>query len=101
MSFAHGRSQRSGSRRHSLASVIYQPKPDRIVGRNGCRSGRDDTNAIWTTRTVQRLGPQEDGLPSLPSLGLMLHRSEAQPEPATARLAAILLQSINSIPQIK
>lgn len=51
--------------------------------------------------TVQRLGPQEDGLPSLPSLGLMLHRSEAQPEPATARLVAILLQSINSIPQIK
>lgn len=51
--------------------------------------------------TVQRLVPQDDGLPSLPSLGLMLHRSEAQPEPATARLAAILLQAVNSIARIE
>ncbi|MHC1548454.1 LysR substrate-binding domain-containing protein [Phyllobacterium sp. K27] len=51
--------------------------------------------------TVQRLAPQEGGLPSLPSLGLMLHRSEAQPEPATARLSAILLQAVNSIPRVE
>ncbi len=50
--------------------------------------------------TVQRLAPQKGGLPALPSLGLMLHRSEAQPEPATARLAEILLQSVNAIPRL-
>jgi DNA-binding transcriptional LysR family regulator len=48
--------------------------------------------------TVRRFEDQEQGLPSLPSLGLMLHRAEAQPQPATARLAEILLQSVNSIP---
>ncbi|EJN04100.1 LysR substrate-binding domain-containing protein [Phyllobacterium sp. YR531] len=50
--------------------------------------------------TVQRLASQDQGLPSLPSLGLMLHRAEAQLEPATARLADILMQSVNSIPRL-
>ncbi|MEP7454672.1 LysR substrate-binding domain-containing protein [Phyllobacterium sp. SB3] len=50
--------------------------------------------------TVQPLAPAQDGLPSLPSLGLVLHRAEAQLEPATARLAEILLQSVGSIPRL-
>jgi DNA-binding transcriptional LysR family regulator len=49
--------------------------------------------------SVQPLVPSDSGLPPLPSLGLVLHRSQAQSEPATARLASIMLQAVhNAIP---
>lgn len=44
---------------------------------------------------VKPLNAREAGLPDLPKLGLVLHRAEAEPEPATARLAQILLQSVD------
>ena len=44
--------------------------------------------------SVRALAPGEAGLPALPSLGLVLHRAEADPGPATARLAAIILQAL-------
>jgi DNA-binding transcriptional LysR family regulator len=52
---------------------------------------------------VRALAPGAAGLPSLPSLGLMLHRAEADPDAATARLASLVLQSVrdalvNAIP---
>ncbi|WP_455873805.1 LysR substrate-binding domain-containing protein [Rhizobium yanglingense] len=43
---------------------------------------------------VRPLKPAELGLPELPSLGLVLHRAEADPDPATARLASILLRAV-------
>ncbi|SCW73589.1 DNA-binding transcriptional regulator, LysR family [Rhizobium mongolense subsp. loessense] len=43
---------------------------------------------------VRPLKPAELGLPALPSLGLVLHRAEADPDPATARLASILLRAV-------
>jgi len=43
---------------------------------------------------VKPLAPVEAGLPELPKLGLVLHRAEAEPGPATARLASIVLQSV-------
>lgn len=55
---------------------------------------------IGLPATVQRLIPGDCGLPALPSLGLVLHRAEVQPEPATARLAAIMLQSVNAMPPV-
>ena len=49
--------------------------------------------------SVQPLIPADSGLPPLPDLGLVLHRSQAQPDPATARLASIMLQAVhNAIP---
>jgi len=49
--------------------------------------------------SVQPLIPADSGLPPLPYLGLVLHRSQAQPDPATARLASIMLQAVhNAIP---
>lgn len=39
----------------------------------------------------------EAGLPALPVLGLSLHRAEAQPSAAVARLAALLLQSLEGL----
>jgi DNA-binding transcriptional LysR family regulator len=44
--------------------------------------------------TVRMLSPDDIGLPDLPKLGLMLHRAEAKPEPAVARLAELVLQSV-------
>lgn len=44
---------------------------------------------------VKPLSPREAGLPDLPKLGLVLHRAEAEPGPATAKLAQILLQSVD------
>ncbi|MGH7003919.1 MAG: LysR substrate-binding domain-containing protein [Alphaproteobacteria bacterium] len=52
---------------------------------------------IGLPASVQPLQPSQYGLPHLPSLGLILHRSEAQPAPATERLAAIVLQSVNAV----
>ncbi|UWU13379.1 LysR substrate-binding domain-containing protein [Rhizobium sullae] len=43
---------------------------------------------------VRPLKPAALGLPELPSLGLVLHRAEADPDPATARLASIVLQAV-------
>ncbi|MBB3147152.1 DNA-binding transcriptional LysR family regulator [Phyllobacterium trifolii] len=45
--------------------------------------------------SVQPLVPADSGLPPLPSLGLVLHRSQAQSDPATARLASIMLQAVH------
>jgi hypothetical protein len=41
------------------------------------------------------LAPGEAGLPELPKLGLVLHRAEAEPDAATARLAELVLQSVH------
>lgn len=43
---------------------------------------------------VRALTPKEAGLPALPTLGLVLHRAEAQPAPAVERLAQIILQDV-------
>jgi DNA-binding transcriptional LysR family regulator len=43
---------------------------------------------------VKPLKPAALGLPELPSLGLVLHRAEADPDPATARLASIVLRAV-------
>jgi DNA-binding transcriptional LysR family regulator len=44
--------------------------------------------------SVRPLAIGEDGLPTLPSLGLVLHRVEAELAPAPARLASILRQAV-------
>lgn len=44
--------------------------------------------------TVRALTPGEAGLPPLPSVGLALHFAEADPAPATTRLAAIVLEAL-------
>jgi DNA-binding transcriptional LysR family regulator len=43
---------------------------------------------------VRPLAPGTIGLPDLPKLGLVLHRAEAEPQPAAARLAELVLQSV-------
>ncbi len=43
---------------------------------------------------VRALGDGEGGLPPLPTLGLVLHRAEAEPGPAVARLASIIVQAL-------
>ncbi|WP_243042825.1 LysR substrate-binding domain-containing protein [Dyella sedimenti] len=48
--------------------------------------------------SVRALAPREEGLPALGSLGLCLHRAEAEPTPAVARLAAILTQQWQGLP---
>ncbi len=40
-----------------------------------------------------------DGLPELPKIGLVLHRSESRPAPAIARLTEILLGALNEVLQ--
>jgi DNA-binding transcriptional LysR family regulator len=50
--------------------------------------------AVGLPASVRALAPDEKNLPGLPPLGLMLHRAEAEPEPATARLAQIMLQTV-------
>jgi DNA-binding transcriptional LysR family regulator len=54
---------------------------------------------IGVPASVRALAPGEAGLPALPSLGLVLHRAEADPGPATARLAAIILQALRDAMQ--
>ncbi|MBY3444414.1 LysR substrate-binding domain-containing protein [Rhizobium laguerreae] len=44
---------------------------------------------------VRPLAPEAIGLPDLPKLGLVLHRAEAEPQPAAARLAELVLQSVH------
>ncbi|MGO7333741.1 LysR substrate-binding domain-containing protein [Rhizobium leguminosarum] len=44
---------------------------------------------------VRPLAPGAIGLPDLPKLGLVLHRAEAEPQPAAARLAELVLQSVH------
>lgn len=51
---------------------------------------------IGLPASVQPLVAGTSGLPSLTTLGLVLHRAEAQPEPATARLASIMLQAVHN-----
>ncbi|SDO95500.1 DNA-binding transcriptional regulator, LysR family [Phyllobacterium sp. YR620] len=46
--------------------------------------------------SVQPLAPVVSGLPGLPSLSLLLHRSQAHAEPATLRLAAIMTEAVRS-----
>jgi DNA-binding transcriptional LysR family regulator len=41
---------------------------------------------------------QRHGLPRMPTLGLCLHRAEAEPAPAIARLATILRQQLEHLP---
>ncbi|MBN8944165.1 MAG: LysR family transcriptional regulator [Rhizobiales bacterium] len=50
---------------------------------------------IGLPATLRALAPGEAGLPSLPSVGLALHLAEAEPAPATARLAAIVLEALD------
>ncbi|RUM23837.1 LysR family transcriptional regulator [Rhizobium vallis] len=44
---------------------------------------------------VRPLTPEAVGLPVLPKLGLVLHRAEAELQPAAARLAELVLQSVH------
>lgn len=44
--------------------------------------------------SVRALDAKEASLPALPALGLALHRAEAEPPPAVARLAQIILQHL-------
>lgn len=46
--------------------------------------------------SVQPLAPAESRLPGLPSLSLLLHRSQAHAEPATLRLASIMTEAVRS-----
>jgi DNA-binding transcriptional LysR family regulator len=46
---------------------------------------------------VRPLLPNEAGLPSLPKLDLVLHRAEAEANPATKRLASLILQAVRQI----
>lgn len=43
---------------------------------------------------VRALGPALRGLPALPTLGLSLHRAEAQPGPAVRLLAALVAEAV-------
>jgi hypothetical protein len=43
---------------------------------------------------VRLLAAGEAGLPPLPKLDLVLHRAEAEANPATERLASIMLQAV-------
>jgi len=47
--------------------------------------------------SVRALAPGESGLPRMPLLGLHLHRAEAEPAPAIARLEAILRQRLEGL----
>lgn len=47
--------------------------------------------------SVRALGAGEAGLPRMPLLGLHLHRAEAEPAPAIARLEAILRQRLEGL----
>ncbi|MFT4183956.1 MAG: LysR substrate-binding domain-containing protein [Rhizobium sp.] len=46
---------------------------------------------------VRPLAAGEAGLPALPTLDLVLHRAEAEANPATERLAALILQSVRQV----
>ncbi len=48
---------------------------------------------------VRRLDGDRSGLPLLPKLDLVLHRAEAEPEPAARRLAAIIVESVKGAVQ--
>jgi DNA-binding transcriptional LysR family regulator len=45
---------------------------------------------------VRMLEPDEAGLPLLPKLDLVLHRAEAEPNPAAQRLASIVVQTVRA-----
>lgn len=44
---------------------------------------------------LRALNAREAGLPALPQLGLALYRSDAEPEPAVARLAELIMQRLH------
>ncbi|HEX7732052.1 MAG TPA: LysR family transcriptional regulator, partial [Rhodanobacter sp.] len=46
--------------------------------------------------SVQALTAKESGLPALPTLGLSLHRAEAEPAPAVAQLARIVVRALGA-----
>lgn len=50
---------------------------------------------IGVPRALVGLDPVGAGLPSLPTLALALHRAEAEPPPAAARLAEILRETVS------
>ena len=50
--------------------------------------------ALGLPKNLRALAEDENGLPALPSLGLKLHRAEAEPGPATRRLAAIVAETL-------
>lgn len=52
---------------------------------------------IGLPSTVRALSPEESGLPRMPALGLCLHRAEAAPAPAIARLETILRQRLEPL----
>jgi DNA-binding transcriptional LysR family regulator len=59
---------------------------------------------IGLPEKVKPIAPSAAGLPPLPSLGLVLHRAEADPDAATSRLGAIVLQAVREalegLPQV-
>ena len=46
--------------------------------------------------SVQAVTAKESGLPALPTLGLSLHRAEAEPAPAVAQLARIVVRALGA-----
>jgi DNA-binding transcriptional LysR family regulator len=52
--------------------------------------------AVSMPKSLAVLDPATTGLPPLPSVPLALHRAEAEPSPAVARLTEILLETIDA-----
>ena len=52
--------------------------------------------AVSMPKSLAVLDPATTGLPPLPSVPLALYRAEAEPGPAVARLAEILLETIDA-----
>jgi DNA-binding transcriptional LysR family regulator len=52
--------------------------------------------AVSMPKSLAVLDPAATGLPPLPTVPLALHRAEAEPSPAVARLAEILLETIEA-----
>ncbi|MDC9835357.1 LysR substrate-binding domain-containing protein [Rhizobium binxianense] len=57
--------------------------------------GLTNRTPIGLPAKVRPLVPGTVGLPDLPKLGLVLHRAEAEPQPAAARLGELVLQSVH------
>jgi hypothetical protein len=94
MPAADRRGRGAGPGRHRLAARLRQPQPRRAVGGNGGGARPHHPHPLGLPATVRALAPGEGGLPDLPMLGLGLHRADAEPAPATARLAVLLQQAV-------
>ena len=84
----------AGPRRPPVAHRLHQRQPGRRLGRGPRRPGPDLTHACLPA-SLALLPPAAGGLLTLPALGLNLHRADAEPAPAVARLAEILQQRLH------